>query len=472
MLKRIIRDIKEENDNLYYGKEKAITLIVLIITIIILLILVGTVISLALGNNGLLNISIKASEENKKASLKEELELEIFDVQIETKAKGEKCTKKEIAEKLNTVGDVSNYTQEMIEGEYKDYEFWVDKDNKVIIGEKLKGEKPKGGAFVYRHSEGEEVQIYVWGEVTNGSVKIECLSGLQESQTNIFTVKENGTYYFKITGNEKRSIIVSCTVNNNIVEQKDLLSSIDKMEDSGIRKIAIKGKIENEQETTEDYFINTIKYKGDLILDGKTQVYGATLENNVYSFGCESDIGLENKDAQSTVVLKVDGNLTINSEATITAINGTYGGPKGMIIYCTGTLTNNGIISMTARGAKAQGQDVYILKNEDGTFEYIPKEGGKGGAKSTNWKARTITSNKGESGIGRQTGGGGSGSAVEADDPGYVVGPAISGAGSEGTSYSGGTGGGSCISWNSAHSLEGLSGEANRRCRRKKCIWK
>ena len=31
-----------------------------------------------------------------------------------------------------------------------------------------------------------------------------------------------------------------------------------------------------------------------------------------------------------------------------------FGGPKGMIVYCTGTLINNGTISMTARGAKAE----------------------------------------------------------------------------------------------------------------------
>ena len=40
-----------------------------------------------------------------------------------------------------------------------------------------------------------------------------------------------------------------------------------------------------------------------------------------------------------------------------------YGGPKGMFIYCTGTITNNGTIDMTARGAKAVGQNVYLWKN-------------------------------------------------------------------------------------------------------------
>ena len=48
-----------------------------------------------------------------------------------------------------------------------------------------------------------------------------------------------------------------------------------------------------------------------------------------------------------------------------------------MLIYCTGKLTNNGTISMTARGAKAEGQDVFLWKNTNGTFEYVPADGGK-----------------------------------------------------------------------------------------------
>ena len=73
-------------------------------------------------------------------------------------------------------------------------------------------------------------------------------------------------------------------------------------------------------------------------------------------------------------MLKIDGDLTVNSGITLTACksdNG-YGGPKGMLIYCTGTLTNNGTISMTARGAKAGGQNVYLWQNKNGEYEYIP----------------------------------------------------------------------------------------------------
>ena len=116
-------------------------------------------------------------------------------------------------------------------------------------------------------------------------------------------------------------------------------------------------------------------YKGDLILDGIKQVDGAELKQNKYEFGNkETDIGTESEAAKNMVILKIDGDLTVNSGITLTACksdNG-YGGPKGMMIYCTGTLTNNGTISMTARGAKASGQNVYLWQNLNGEYEYIP----------------------------------------------------------------------------------------------------
>ena len=34
---------------------------------------------------------------------------------------------------------------------------------------------------------------------------------------------------------------------------------------------------------------------------------------------------------------------------------------------------------MTARGAKAEGQNVYLFKNSDDSFEYVPATGGNGG---------------------------------------------------------------------------------------------
>lgn len=102
---------------------------------------------------------------------------------------------------------------------------------------------------------------------------------------------------------------------------------------------------------------------------------------------------------------------------------------KGLIVYSE-YLENNGIISMTARGCVAPGQDILLKSNDDGTFEYIPAQGGLGAA----GRKAQADGSPGISGVGRQTGGGGAGSAMRENSTG--------GNGSAGTSYSGGSGGG------------------------------
>ena len=68
--------------NLQKRDEKGITLVALVITIIVLIILVGLVITLSLGNNGIFNRAKQAKEEYKIAQAREELEIEISNVQL------------------------------------------------------------------------------------------------------------------------------------------------------------------------------------------------------------------------------------------------------------------------------------------------------------------------------------------------------------------------------------------------------
>ena len=143
------------------------------------------------------------------------------------------------------------------------------------------------------------------------------------------------------------------------------------------------------------------------------------------------------------LVAKYWGDLTIDEGVTLTAA----ARKKGMYVHVVGTLDNKGTISMTARGAIAEGENVYLLRNANGTFEYVPAEGGAGApyvscsfskSSSTDWYK---AGNAGESGTNRATGGGGSGG-VYARRNDYASMVRRSGAGAAGTSYSGGSGGG------------------------------
>ena len=152
-------------------------------------------------------------------------------------------------------------------------------------------------------------------------------------------------------------------------------------------------------------------------------VHVITLDGNQHftenkTFGDEHDVATKDDYAQNMVIVKVNGDLEIDSGVTVAPYYTEYGGPKGFTLYVTGKLTNKGTID-NSHGAKAEGQNVYLWKNTDGSYEYVPKAG----AAIDN----TTTPASGKNGTGRQTGGGGN---------------AISHLGSAGTSYSGGSGSG------------------------------
>ena len=84
------------------------------------------------------------------------------------------------------------------------------------------------------------------------------------------------------------------------------------------------------------------------------------------------------------LIMKYKGNLTVNQERIVTAETR----KKGMFICVEGQLTNSGEISMTARGAKAKGQDVYLLRNKDNSYEYVPAVGATGGAGTSGYSIR------------------------------------------------------------------------------------
>ena len=235
------------------------------------------------------------------------------------------------------------------------------------------------------------------------------------------------------------------------------------MTSSGRKKIQVEGKTSEDIEETKIYYLNVIRHQGNMVLDGVTTYDKAQLieSTKTYEFGSiEKDVGTANEEAKNTVVLKVEGDLIINDGVVLTSVRSSYGGPKGMVICCTGNIINNGEISMTKRGGKAEGENVYVLKNSDGSFEYIPAIGGAGATgvpSQTRRNSNPTAGYRGVNGVGRSTGGGGSGDAwndSQHTDGGASC-PAYGGTGSTGTSYCGGSGGGFGKSW---HSVGGKRG--------------
>lgn len=458
--------MKKLRNNLY--SEKGITLISLVITIIILMILAGIAINVTVGQNGLFSRAKSGAEQYKKAQLKEELETTVIAVQTDKAGKGKNATTGDIAEELYKIATVIIVEEDYIEGEYKDREFVIDAKGNVTIGGELKGKKPDGEATLVETEEEfpTEADILVTASTSEGTIKsIEPLNGATwktgTAGTNnvemTFTVQENGEYRFKITGSNDRIRIVSYNMEKIVITSTDINTAISEIQNSGVSKVRVKGKVNStSSEEPEIYSLNVIAHKGDLNLDGTTQVEGATLTDRVYEFGNQNDVAYEQEVdgtttvqyARNTVVLKVEGNLTINENVKLTTVKSEndYGGPKGLIIYCTGTLTNNGTIDMTARGAYAKGQNVYLFKNNttsSNPYEFVPKQGAQGALRIYNNNGKLIGGNPGNNGELRATAGGGSGATYD----NIYDASAFSGYGGVGTSYSGGSGSGAAFTY-------------------------
>lgn len=120
---------------------------------------------------------------------------------------------------------------------------------------------------------------------------------------------------------------------------------------------------------------NEIK-SGNYTLKVNGEEYPAEIYNydeNI-NYLIDKNLGTSEEDSRM-LIMKYNGNLNIAEDTLITAQTR----KKGMFIYVAGDLTNSGEISMTARGAKAEGQDVYLWKYESGKYEYVSAVGAAGG---------------------------------------------------------------------------------------------
>lgn len=211
----------------FYGmnkKNQGITLIALIITIIVLLILAGITITFILGENGILKKALFAGEESIKASLKEEIELAITDIQMENIPNGNAVTLETLAggqlqEKLKDI--TAELAAPGITGEYKEYDYTIDSNYVVTIGGKITGIQPTGTVEIlntdYTFS---SIQLKVTANITQGSIKeITAPSGAElvtDISTNekIYQVSKSGNYIFSITADSGRNVNVLAKVEN------------------------------------------------------------------------------------------------------------------------------------------------------------------------------------------------------------------------------------------------------------------
>lgn len=228
-------------------------------------------------------------------------------------------------------------------------------------------------------------------------------------------------YYFKKNNyvDEDNNITMTIKIANLKNKSSVVVEQKFKMEYSGIEATSLMEAIKSNDLDDGVHLIN--------VEDEGYTVHTYTLNGNQeFStdkiFGTAEDVSPGYDYARNMIVLKVNGDLTIDKNVTLTtyASNLGYGGPKGLLIYCTGKLTNNGTINMSARGAKARGQNIFMWKGTNRSYECVPAY------------TNTVLTEFNVSNVVRKTGNGGRGGRNS-----YNTGCD----GALGTSYSGGSGG-------------------------------
>ena len=204
------------------NKNKGITLIALVITIIVLLILAGISIATLTGENGLLSKATTAKEETKKAEIREEIELAIAAIQAEELQKGNKVTLETLAGSEEEPGQLENSKDlegitaklnvEEITGEYKGYDYTIDENLKVRIGDSVTGINIEYELSPTEYTN-KDITLKVTAESTNGgNVNITAPEGIEKNEEGLYIISTNGTYTFTATdGAESKtsSIIIS-----------------------------------------------------------------------------------------------------------------------------------------------------------------------------------------------------------------------------------------------------------------------
>ena len=173
-------------------------------------------------------------------------------------------------------------------------------------------------------------------------------------------------------------------------------------------------------ELIKDYY----KQPVDDYLNQTITIGESSLTCDIYRVESDSSLtseiftGCTAVDANTQII--IGKNLKVESEVTLTPPYRC----KGVFIGDVGTFTNDGTLSMTARGANATGVDIPLVNNY-----LITAIGGSGGASSTDAIGKI-----GQTPSTFSCSGGGSGGSSRTGHP--------SGTGGSGTSFSGGTGGG------------------------------
>ena len=231
------------------------------------MILAGISIATLTGENGLLSKATTAKEETKKAEIREEIELAIAAIQAEELQKGNKVTLETLAGSEEEPGQLENSKDlegitaklngKQITGEYKGYDYTIDENLKVRIGDSVTGINIKYELSTTEHTN-KDITLKVTAESTNGgNVNITAPEGIEKNDEG-YTISRNGTYIFTATdGAESKTSHI-------IISNIDKLAPLDFtpiVTNSGTSSLTIKANAQDAQADEENVKSGIEKYE-------------------------------------------------------------------------------------------------------------------------------------------------------------------------------------------------------------------
>jgi len=346
------------------------------------------------------------------------------------------------------------------------------------------------GANVILYAQWEPTQYSITYNLDGGTSNNPTTYTMETEDFSLSKPFKSGYTFLGWTGSNGETIEKTVTITKGSIGDKTYTANWDReegivpvireLDTTGFSTSTVTNLVRNDNEST-NFTINGVTYETVIYYFPEDVTISSTTlpdTSGVLTLGNDADVAKSSTALTASsghmVVAIFEKNLTIESTGTITAYrykdtdnNWYYGGPKGIYICVKGNLINDGTISMTARGANATGDNVYLYSNDATNWEYVPAAGATGGVAKSFKNTSADQSAAGASGNDgstvansvRATGGGGSGGVRKTNcaNANYEV---KSGAGGRGTSYSGGSGGGGAYLEGAGSNVTGGTGSS------------
>lgn len=338
-------------------KNKGITLIALVITIIILIILAGVVINLTLGESGILNRAKNAQKLSLKETIKEKIETVVLESQIEEVTNGGTLTHEKLYDILTQKDEsisLEDYNEgdTVLKGRYtledeREFEFTIDENLKVIVGEEVKPKPIKFGKITWNEN---KAQVELTSKISEAiEYQVDGTTDGNWTQGKLVSNLSHGNIvYARINDGTTITEIQKLEIRDKIRPEEFTITVAEA--DISYDGMKITGTAEDKQTGILNYTYVVVK-SGTIVKEIKEQAAGYTIT------------GLAEQTEYTVYMIAYDnaGNIRKSNEVTVKTTKTPLGKLYGQYVNYGIDLNGNGVTTDDWR---------IFYKNEDESSDY------------------------------------------------------------------------------------------------------